>query len=235
MSSALIKESRLHVEIVQLKGQLKKQELLIQQLEEEVSRDSLTELITRENFMVAAQHQLATERRHGWSMLVFSDIRDFSTVNNEYGHLVGNQIIADIGKLLRSQIRLSDRDFHCRYGEKGGDEFCSLISNIDSPGTGEKLVRRFQDAIASVAWDTPKGKVRIEIDIGAVCVWFDQRSRQWQHIPKIVAGLMSETEQCMYSAKQQGKATKKMNPRFVIREVRSGKIVSFEEQESTSN
>lgn len=85
--------------------------------------DSLTGLLNRRRFMEALEEQFALYLRHGTptSLLLF-DIDDFKSINDEYGHPCGDQVIVGIAELCRAELR--QIDFAARFG---GDEFVLLF------------------------------------------------------------------------------------------------------------
>lgn len=59
--------------------------------------------------------------------LVFIDMNGFKTVNDTYGHEMGDQLLEEIASRLKSEVR--DTDLLCRLG---GDEFVILFTNLDN-------------------------------------------------------------------------------------------------------
>lgn len=59
--------------------------------------------------------------------LVFIDMNGFKTVNDTYGHEMGDQLLEEIATRLKSELR--DTDLLCRLG---GDEFVILFTNLDN-------------------------------------------------------------------------------------------------------
>jgi len=56
------------------------------------------------------------------------DMDNFKSINDQYGHLVGDEILRNIGHLLRSSVRQQDEAFRW-----GGDEFVILFQNQQLP------------------------------------------------------------------------------------------------------
>ncbi len=77
----------------------------------------------------------ARRYRHDLS-LVLIDLDEFKQVNDSQGHGVGDTVLAEVGRLLRQQIRLADRAFRI-----GGDEFAILLPHTGSDGAAQ-LARR---------------------------------------------------------------------------------------------
>jgi diguanylate cyclase (GGDEF)-like protein len=75
-------------------------------------------------------------RFHTSFSLIFIDLDHFKVVNDRYGHLVGSQLLADVGQVLRAQVRGVDSVF--RYG---GDEFTVLLPESDKLAAQETAAR----------------------------------------------------------------------------------------------
>ena len=82
--------------------------------------------------LVASALADASVRRH--SVCVALDIDDFKQVNDTYGHIEGDTLLHEVGKVLRSSFRESDV-----LGRVGGDEFLLLLKNIDLEVALDKL------------------------------------------------------------------------------------------------
>jgi two-component system, cell cycle response regulator len=86
------------------------------------------------------------------------DLDHFKTVNDRFGHPVGDLALANVGAALRSVLR--DSDF---AGRNGGEEFAVLLPNTDLPGamlTAEKIRTQIADITI------PGTDVRITASIG---------------------------------------------------------------------
>ena len=68
--------------------------------------------------------------------LVLLDLDGFKQINDAQGHGVGDELLAEVGRLLRQQVRLADRAFRV-----GGDEFAILLPHTGSEGAAQ-LARR---------------------------------------------------------------------------------------------
>ncbi|WP_099866950.1 GGDEF domain-containing protein [Pararhizobium haloflavum] len=92
--------------------------------------DHLSGMLNRD----ACQHQietiLATSRRNGLPMtLLLCDLDHFKSINDTYGHQVGDAVIAAFGRLIDRSKRADDIS-----GRMGGEEFCVLLRHCDAPG-----------------------------------------------------------------------------------------------------
>lgn len=105
--------------------------------------DGLTGLYNRAAFMEALHKAVAHSSRTGAPLsLLFLDIDDFKSINDTYGHLAGDAVLSDLGRLLRSYLRRED--LPARYG---GEEFAVL-----SPFAGRQrtlqMAEKLRESIA---------------------------------------------------------------------------------------
>lgn len=92
------------------------------------SRDALTGALTRERFEALGAPTLARGLSAGMeTSLLILDIDHFKSINDRYGHVVGDEVLRRVIDCVRSEIRGEDRIF--RYG---GEEFVVLCENTGS-------------------------------------------------------------------------------------------------------
>ena len=106
--------------------------------------DTLTQLGNRRAFdwELPRQIEVSREQQHPLSLLVL-DIDYFKRVNDEHGHLVGDQVLRMFSERLRHHMRFYETPF--RYG---GEEFVVLLPNTSPPEaekTGERLRQLIND------------------------------------------------------------------------------------------
>jgi diguanylate cyclase (GGDEF)-like protein len=103
---------------------------LYESAREAALRDSLTGLGNHRAFQEAVARMVEGARRYGTGFaLVLFDIDEFKRINDTRGHAVGDQLLAQVGDLIRSTIRLTDAGFRV-----GGDEFAILLPHTDAQG-----------------------------------------------------------------------------------------------------
>jgi|SRR5215831_5310929 len=111
-----------------------------------VRRDSLKNLDL--DRLTGLLNQSALERRMESGepfsgVVAVCDMDNFKSVNDQYGHLVGDEILRNIGHLVRSSIRQEDEAFRW-----GGDEFVILFRNQNLPVVKARMIeirRRLSD------------------------------------------------------------------------------------------
>lgn len=109
------------------------------ELTREASTDCLTSLPNRRALERYSQH-LEQEKATGVLFLLI-DVDHFKKINDEYGHNVGDDVLRNIGSIIRSTVR--DTDFAARIG---GEEF-AIIVRTRSSQTGRLVADRFRTAL----------------------------------------------------------------------------------------
>ena len=109
-------------------------------------RDALTGLPNRVSFEQGLDHGLIQAKRHGWGLAVlFIDIDKFKSINDSYGHDLGDQVLLMVANRLQSFVR--DEDMVSRWG---GDEFVCLLFEVkqeaDVTRLAEKIINRISEA-----------------------------------------------------------------------------------------
>ena len=92
---------------------------MLGELEKKTLTDPLTETFNKEGFKRALKLEIERSRRHEQAFaLMFIDLDNFKSLNDTYGHLMGDKLIYDVAKLLKKNCRSIDT-----VARFGGDEF----------------------------------------------------------------------------------------------------------------
>jgi diguanylate cyclase (GGDEF)-like protein len=114
-------------------------------LRKQVVRDSMTNLFNHQHFReLLAQELSRSERYNNPLSLIFSDIDNFKSINDTYGHLAGDHVIKAIAGCLRKELRESD--LISRYG---GEEFAIILPETEKEGAMQ-VAERLRKAIGSL-------------------------------------------------------------------------------------
>jgi len=108
--------------------------------------DTLTGLLNQRALLEAADKLFdLVHLRQERVVLLFADINRFNSVNDGKGHAAGDQVLQQLGGILRDSIR--DGDVAARYG---GGEFAILLNNacLDE---GEQIARRIHTRVQALA------------------------------------------------------------------------------------
>jgi diguanylate cyclase (GGDEF)-like protein len=102
--------------------------------------DGLTGIFNRRFFELRIMEELERARRYGTGMaVIMADIDQFKRLNDEFGHLLGDEVLRQVSSLFHQQLRKID--VVCRYG---GEEFAILLTQITTQqaiAIAEKLRR----------------------------------------------------------------------------------------------
>ena len=160
--------------------------------------DELTGLNNRRGFLLLAEHQMNVARRDKNPLaLLFIDLNNLKTINDNFGHKEGDRAIADTATILRETFRESDI-----IARVGGDEFCVLMTadnelDIDTP------VGRLN---TNVELHNAQGTrpYRVSLSVG--------KANYDPHQPVPIEDLMLQADVLMYQAK----LTKANRPRLLV-------------------
>lgn len=127
--------------------------------------DQLTGLHNRRYFYDQIELALAQHKRyeHPFCLLVL-DIDFFKTINDQYGHQFGDQVLINVAEALKQEVR--NTDILVRFG---GEEFVVIFSNTGCEN-GRMLAERIRSQIKSLSWVFGQQTVNITISIGLHCL-----------------------------------------------------------------
>ena len=149
--------------------------------------DELTGLFNRRHFEEWIKEEMARHSRHsGIFSLFLIDLDSFKVYNDIYGHPVGDELLGQIGRIIRSSIRGGDQAF--RYG---GDEFVVILPETTSDNA-YVVAGRLQGQIAT---EMGAKNIAVTCSIGLASYPSDG----------VMSGeLVTATDTALYHAKQTG-------------------------------
>lgn len=105
--------------------------------------DDLTGISNRRGFTVLASKSLEVCRRLNKSAsLLYLDLDNFKTINDQFGHKAGDTVLQDFASIIKETFRESDV-----IGRLGGDEFAVLLST-NASDNAHLSINRLQDAVS---------------------------------------------------------------------------------------
>lgn len=159
--------------------------------------DYLTGLYNHRHFQ--EQLRLLTETKEDF-MLVMGDIDHFKQVNDQFGHLTGDEILRKIGGIFQGLAERHEAQAF-RYG---GEEFAFLLPSMNEM----EQITFFEDLYASLAAE------EFSEDCKTVTMSFGIASSKEEELPDKLLGC---TDQLLYSAKAAGKNQAKFESGFTYR------------------
>ncbi|MEA5091608.1 hypothetical protein SDC9_55655 [bioreactor metagenome] len=125
-------------------------------------KDELTKLFNRRFINERLPVEIATDGMSALAAcLVMIDIDSFKLINDNYGHLAGDEILRQFATLLKDTVRGS-RDWVARYG---GDEFLIYLHNVDIEQAG-KITERIRQVVGDYNFTTQKMNFKLTGSIG---------------------------------------------------------------------
>ena len=153
------------LELEHANATIRDQQEILERFRIDAKMDFLTQIANRRAFETRLKEEFERARRYkGVFALIMIDIDHFKKVNDDYGHMAGDQILRLIAQVLEDQTRLND--FVSRYG---GEEFAVLLpeSTADQGRcVAEKILRAVENT--SLLHENSKLKVTVSAGVGEV-------------------------------------------------------------------
>jgi diguanylate cyclase (GGDEF)-like protein/PAS domain S-box-containing protein len=114
-----------------------------EQLRQQALYDPLTGLANRAFFHEQLEHAVAMRKEGGQqTALVYVDLNEFKEINDQYGHSVGDEVLATLGSRIKNLIRAGDS-----VARLGGDEFAVLLAIVSEPAEAARVAERLLEHI----------------------------------------------------------------------------------------
>lgn len=153
-------------------------------------RDSLTGCFNRAHGLEVLEGEVARARRSDAALSVMMfDVDQFKRINDNFGHLCGDEVLAAVGQRLRQVLRRSD--LRCRYG---GDEFLVVLPETAAAGAS-RVADWVRGEIEQIDLAGRYGDVKPTVSIG-VATW---------SAGETVDALLERADRALYAAKGGGR------------------------------
>lgn len=164
---------------------------LEERLRKLATTDELTNISNRRSFMEQGRAWFAQSRRHKRPLAVLAlDLDNFKTINDRYGHHVGDLALAHFADLVTRNQRAEDI-----FGRLGGEEFALILSGTDSE-TALHAAERLRGILADSPLDTGEGLVAITVSIGVAEI---------KETDAALEGTLRRADMALYQAKADGR------------------------------
>lgn len=161
----------------------------IKDIEEDAQRDVMLGCFNRRYIVAALEQQKRLADDTGSTLcLAVIDLDHFKRINDEAGHLSGDEVLRTFARIAQQNVREGDV-----FGRYGGEEFLLVLPET-SLLAALNVAERIREQVEHYAWED-KLRNRVTVSIGLT-----------QHIPgESVLDLFSRTDTAMYMAKQGGR------------------------------
>jgi len=124
--------------------------------------------------------------------LLMCDVDHFKEINDQYGHLVGDEVLRELSVRLTGAVRQNDA-----VGRYGGEEFLAVLSGCPRQNL-EEVAEQVRRAINATSFTTSAGRLSVAVSLGAITI------ESWD--PQIsVETYLKQADAALYAAKNGGR------------------------------
>ncbi len=153
--------------------------------------DGLTNVYTRRYFLERFDEEIKRSAlRKTTCAFLMLDVDHFKMVNDQYGHLTGDQVLREIALIIQENVREIDI-----VGRFGGEEFCVVLPDTDTEGA-QVVAERIRKAAEKKLIKAYDNSIHITISIGLAVFPSDG---------KLMEELMDKADWALYRGKSQGR------------------------------
>lgn len=152
--------------------------------------DSLTKVASRTAFFIKAEEELQSSRRLSYDVgLLMLDLDHFKSINDNFGHDAGDEVLKVISKAMCDCLRKQDT-----LGRIGGEEFAIIVPGTDKIGM-YKLAKRLQESIELQNFSFLEQNIKITVSIGYTKIKKDEQFKS----------ALKRADEHLYTAKNNGR------------------------------
>lgn len=163
----------------------------VKSLAEASNRDGLTELYNRRYLEQALRRELGRTQRYGGTLsCIIVDLDFFKKINDNYGHVTGDEVLRSAAKTFSINLRSSDT-----LGRYGGEEFVLILPETDAEGAmilADRLRIRLEETPITIVG----GTIKVTASIGVATY------HEGVHNPE---GFLTEADTALYHSKRTGR------------------------------
>lgn len=153
--------------------------------------DGLTDLANHRTFQHAFDVMLhRATRRNSPLTLILCDIDFFKSINDNYGHPFGDEVLKQVAKTISDTVRKVD--LAARYG---GEEFAIILENSNTKGA-VKMAERIRQDIAALSFQYEENKIGVTISLGIASYPDDGTAK---------TEIIDRADKALYNAKRAGR------------------------------
>jgi diguanylate cyclase (GGDEF)-like protein/PAS domain S-box-containing protein len=151
------------------------------------THDPLTRLANRESFHHQLRAQPLPAAEPVARAVLYVDLDDFKTINDTYGHDVGDRVLEEVARRIESCLRSGDL-----AARLGGDEFAVLLNQVPDERAAQSVAQRITEALSAAA---------VVDDLTLSC----RASVGLAYGPDVSMARLREADMALYAAKAAGK------------------------------
>jgi diguanylate cyclase (GGDEF)-like protein len=160
-------------------------------LEKLVRTDPLSGALNRRGLTEYVERAFADHRRSGAFTVIVLDIDRFKSINDNYGHAMGDVVITRVVEIMRTIVG----EENAAVGRFGGDEFGALIGGV-SLEEATARAEYLRATIESMIFSHGDRHVMVTVSIGVSCV---------EALDTSAEAVISRADECLYRAKAAGR------------------------------
>jgi diguanylate cyclase (GGDEF)-like protein len=165
---------------------------LKEQFKKQANTDSLTELYNRRYFIKHAEREFHRAKRHLRILSLISiDIDHFKSINDSYGHPVGDKVLMSVAQCLLPCVRQEDI-----LARMGGEEFSILLPETtlqSAKVVAERIRLNQRNLTINGQWQQA---IKITVSIGVTCITFEDNTFD---------DFFTRADKALYQAKDNGR------------------------------
>jgi diguanylate cyclase (GGDEF)-like protein len=164
---------------------------LSEEMKELAETDFLTRCLNRRGFYDKAQlHINSTLQDGGVMALIYMDIDHFKTINDQYGHAIGDEVLKQTVDVVKRNVKHKDL-----MGRLGGEEFVILVTG-NQESELEQIAERLREVIAAHQIQTNGQAFNISASFGVAFI---------KSTKTTVENAVNDADKALYGAKRKGR------------------------------
>lgn len=164
---------------------------LFSELQNLATTDNLTKVNNRRYFFELAELEFARSRRYGRNLaVILLDADGFTSINENYGHEVGDRVLRLIASTCRANLRHFDI-----IGRYGGEDFVVMLPET-ALNVAADVADRLRKAVDSMVIETHSGELKVSVSLGVAV--------SSPEVPDL-ATLINRADMALYEAKRSGR------------------------------
>ncbi len=155
------------------------------------TRDELTGVYNRRQFLVLADREWARCRRYDMgAAMIMLDVDHFKRVNDQHGHLAGDLMLREIARAAAETLRHADF-----LGRFGGEEFIVFLPHTDVLGALD-VAERIRERVAAINLEWRGQQIATTVSLGVATLGISHDT---------VGALIADADRALYTAKDAGR------------------------------